>query len=318
MEQLPQQQQQQQLPLRGVQKDQKQGQEQEQHQQQQQQQQPPQQQEHQQQPSPPSPASTTGSSRSRSRKSNLSLDLSNLPPPVRPTPPSNTLIFTNLLSRDIFLPDNLQTIRGLISKTAPIHSFSPLKSFARIIVSFFNEESAVAVRQIWDGEAILGERCRVYFGQPTPLEAQHDTHLALPDAGRLFFISPPPSPPQGWEVRLEDAPNKMVHAEDLAEALARLRQLQEASSSSSSSPVSPTDGGGANNTGGSGQRSRSSTLIFRPLPEFGASPDLPSVTVDDMTDEPGDISPIINGTPPRPRPIMAHTARPPLELMHGA
>ncbi|KAL2257178.1 hypothetical protein VTK26DRAFT_548 [Humicola hyalothermophila] len=266
-------------------------------------------------PSPPLRSSATGST--RSRKSNLSLDLSNLPPLVKPTPPSNTLIFTNLQSRSIFHPENLQTIRDLISQTAPIHTFSPLKSFARIIVSFFDEAAAIAVRGVWDGEAVMGERCRVYFGQPTPLEpARQDTHLALPDAGKLFFISPPPSPPHGWEVRLEDAPNKMVHAEDLAEALAKLRHHDvegaTGGANGSTSPVSPAESG---RQVGSGTRSRSSTLIFRPGPEFGASPDLPCVTVDDMTDEPAEISPIGGGPG---KPIMAHTARPPIELMHDA
>ncbi|KAK4115477.1 Calcipressin-domain-containing protein [Canariomyces notabilis] len=247
-------------------------------------------------PTPPS-RSSTGSS----RKSTLSLDLSSVPPYVPPTPPSNTLIFTNLQSRDIFHAENLQTIRDLISKTAPIHSWSPLKSFRRIIVSFFDESAAIAVRQIWDGEAIFGERCRVYFGQPTPITAQHPVHLALPDAGKLFFISPPPSPPHGWEVRMEDAPNKMVHAEDLAEALARLRHHNEAAQAHS--PVSP-----ANESGGFKQRSRSSTLIFQPNVD-----ELPCVTVDDLTDEPEEISPVAADAPPKP--IMAHTARPPVELM---
>ncbi|KAL2021517.1 hypothetical protein VTK56DRAFT_7016 [Thermocarpiscus australiensis] len=276
-------------------------------------------------PSPelrPSPSRSSTSGSSRSRKSTLSLDLSNLPPLSRPTPPSNTLIFTNLQSRDIFHPENLQTIRDLISQTAPIHAFSPLKSFGRIVVSFFDEASAIAVRQIWDGEAVLGERCRVYFGQPTPLAAQQDVHLALPDAGKLFFISPPPSPPHGWEARPEDPPNKMVHAEDLAEALARLKHHESSGGyGGTSSPVSPAESGGGGVGGGgvggggvgvgSRQRSRSSTLIFQPQPELGASPDLPCVTVDDMTDEPAEISPIV----PPPRPVMAHTARPPVELM---
>ncbi|KAL2166496.1 hypothetical protein VTG60DRAFT_2705 [Thermothelomyces hinnuleus] len=266
----------------------------------------------QQQPSPelwPSPSRSSTGSSTRSRKSNLSLDLTNLPPLIKPTPPCNTLIFTNLQSRDIFAADNLQEIRDLISQTARIHAFSPLKSLSRIIVSFYSDEDAIAVRQIWDGEAIMGERCRVYFGQPTPLTTQPH-NLALPDAGKLFFISPPPSPPHGWEQRMEDAPNKMVHAEDLAEALAKLRHHNaDPAGGNAASPVSPVE------SGRGPQRSRSSTLVFQPNPENGASPDLPCVVIHDMTDEPEDISPI---APSAPKPIMAHTARPPIELMHDA
>ncbi|KAK2596234.1 hypothetical protein QQS21_006326 [Conoideocrella luteorostrata] len=244
------------------------------------------------------------SSSSASRKSNLTLDLSNLPPLVQPTPPSNTLLFTGLNNLDIFRPDNLERIRGLVAKTAPIHAFAPLKSFRRIVISFFDIDAALAVRSIWDGESVVGDRCRVYFGQQTNVEAR-DEHLALPDAGKLFFISPPPSPPHGWEVRLEDAPNKLVHAEDLATALSKLHGNK---TQGLDSPISPVDGCiSAGRT-----RSRSSTLIYQP-DENGCSPDLPAVFVEDMTDEPEEMSPIDST-----RPIMAHTSRPPVELMQDA
>lgn len=243
------------------------------------------------------------SSSSASNKFNLSLDLSNLPALVQPTPPSNTLLFTGLNNIDIFLPENLQKIRDLITKTAPMHAFAPLKSFRRIVVSFFDIDASVAVRQVWDGEAVMGERVKIYFGQPTPVQAKPE-HLELPDAGKLFFISPPPSPPHGWEVRLEDAPNKQVHAEDLAEALAKLHHRPAAAFDS---PITPTDGMPAYNT-----RSRSSTLIYRPE-EHGNSPGLPAVFVEDMTDEPEQMSPLECS-----KQIMAHTSRPPVELMHHA
>ncbi|KAK8107807.1 calcipressin [Apiospora kogelbergensis] len=254
--------------------------------------------------SPASLPSRPASSRT-SRASSLKLDLSSLPPLTQPTPPTNTLLITNLGDLDIFRADNLQTIRELISATAPVYTWAPLKSFRRIVVSFFDEEAAIRVRQVWDGEAIMGQRCRVYFGQHTPLNLNQDKHLALPDAGKLFFISPPPSPPHGWEQTLEDAPNKLVHADDLAAALAKLHH--RAPDAAMASPVSPTDGFSATT------RSRSSTLIFQPKESTGNSPTLPSIAVDDMTDEPMEIcspSPISST-----KPIMAHTSRPPVELM---
>ncbi|KAI1418264.1 Calcipressin-domain-containing protein [Hypoxylon sp. FL1857] len=236
-----------------------------------------------------------GSSRS------LSLDLSSIPPLQQPTPPTNTLLITNLNDTEIFRPDNLQTLRELISATAPIYTWSPLKSFRRIVVSFYDEQAAIRVRSVWDGEAIMGERCKVYFGQPTPLDLHENEHLKLPDAGKLFFISPPPSPPHGWEMKLEDAPNKQVHAEDLAEALAKLRHQ---AAPADVSPVSPVDRSASFKT-----RSRSSTLIYQPE-EHGGSPNLPAISVDDMTDSPMDLGPNVEGSP-----IMAHTSRPPVELM---
>jgi len=143
----------------------------------------------------------------------------------------------------------------------------------------------------------MGERVKVYFGQPTSIEPK-DEHLNLPDAGKLFFISPPPSPPHGWEVKLEDAPNKLVHAEDLAEALAKLHARPN-----TDLPASPMDEGGALSRARSG-----STTIYNPT-EHGLSPNLPAISVEDMTGV-NDISPI-----EQERPILAHTSRPPVELM---
>ena len=155
-----------------------------------------------------------------------------------------------------------------------------------------------------------GDQLKVYFGKTTPLQAK-DERLALPDAGKLFFISPPPSPPHDWEVRLEDPPNKLVHAEDLAKALAQLHYPQAvatpATSMATDSPVTPADGQPAP---GRTTRSRSSTLIYQPDEK---SPNMPAVVVEDMTDEPEDMSPIESS-----KPIMAHTSRPPVELMHDA
>ncbi|KAF5017268.1 hypothetical protein F66182_10819 [Fusarium sp. NRRL 66182] len=249
-----------------------------------------------------SPQHSRSSSSASRRSRGLTLDLSNLPPMTPPTPPSNTLLFTNLTDPAIFLPENLDVIRDLITHSAPIHAFAPLKSFRRIVVSFYDEQAAIAVRQVWDNEAVMGQQCRVYFGKPTPVD-KRDEHLALPDAGKLFFISPPPSPPHGWEVRLEDAPNKLVHAEDLADALAKLHH-RPGPVADDASPVTPPDSALPGRT-----RSRSSTLIYKP--EETSS--MPAVFVEDMTDEPIEYSPV-----DQTKPILAHTARPPVELMQDA
>ena len=145
----------------------------------------------------------------------------------------------------------------------------------------------------------MGERVKVYFGQPTSI-APKDEHLNLPDAGKLFFISPPPSPPHGWEMKLEEAPNKQVHAEDLAEALAKLHHRTE-----TDLPASPLSDGGQE---GARPRSGSSTTIYDPN-AHGHSPNLPAIAVEDLTGE-NNISPIETE-----KPILANTSRPPVELM---
>ncbi|KAB8294884.1 hypothetical protein EYC80_006845 [Monilinia laxa] len=149
----------------------------------------------------------------------------------------------------------------------------------------------------------MGEQVRVYFGQPTSISPK-DKHLNLPDAGKLFFISPPPSPPHGWEMKMEDAPNKQVHAEDLAEALAKLHHR-----TTTDLPASPLSDNGETAKSGRG-RSSSTTTIYDPQ-AHGFSPNLPAIAVEDTTGEDWGV----DSLDAEERPILAHTARPPVELM---
>ena len=139
-------------------------------------------------------------------------------------------------------------------------------------------------------------------------------------------------------MRHEDPPNKEVHAEDLAEKLAKLRgkmgpavdetedhashgeatytreQIQELKTvkptiaipelGSSAEPKSATSSTGHT-------RSRSSTVIYDPE-THGDSPMLPAVKVEDYTMEDGDGEVKLDT---EARKIIAHTSRPPLELL---
>ncbi|KAI9885987.1 MAG: hypothetical protein M1823_002209 [Watsoniomyces obsoletus] len=262
--------------------------------------------------SPPTSPSPTLSARRGSPP--LSLDLSSLPSLITPKPPSNTLLITNLVDPSVFRPDHLLTIRDLINQSAPIHTWAPLKSFRRIVVSFYDIDAAVRIKQVLDGEVIMGERVRVYFGEETPVRPV-DQHLHAPESQKLFFISPPPSPPHGWEVRNEDPPNKQVHAEDLASALSNLRaqsQREEWSNvHSQQHQRRESDDGGVFVGRG---RSGSTTMIYHPA-DHGNSPDLPAIAVEDLTYTPEEEpSPLEGGNQER----MIHTARPPLELLQDA
>lgn len=277
----------------------------------------------------PSPSRSRASS---ATKSPLSLDLSSLPPLVEPSPPSNTLIITvssflglspntansalqNLQELEIFEPSNLIQMRELINQHAPIHTWAPLKSFRRIVTSFFDVDSAIAIRQTLDGETIMGCRIRVYFGLNTPLNPS-DQHLPLPKSDRLFFISPPPSPPMGWEMQNEEAPNKIVHAEDLASALAKLhthRMDDPTYAMDEGLPSSPI----------SRRRTGSSTIVYDPH-DHGDSLDLPAIAVEDTTETPMPLTPTDDVMEGIEGPIAQQkaqgktlsTARPPVELMH--
>jgi len=253
-------------------------------------------------------SSSTSSTRSARKSPQLRLDLSDLPPLITPSPPSNTLIITNLQEPEIFHVTNLTQLRDIIDQTALIHTWAPLKSFRRIVVSFFDTNSAITIKQQIDGTDIMGCRVRVYFGEPTPINPTKDQHLQAPKSDKLFFISPPPSPPHGWEMRNEGPPNKEVHAEDLAAALAKLHARAQPE------PMSPADDmhlDGERKPGSQRrQRSGSSTYVYCPE-DHGDSPDLPAIAVEDMTTEsPAELSPM-EGIERK----IAHTARPPVELM---
>ena len=283
----------------------------------------------------------------RRSTSPLAIDLSGLPGLTQPSPPSNTLIITQLDDLTIFHPASLATIRQHLISIAPLYSFSPLKSFQRIICSFYDNDSAIRVRQHLDGANVLGSvRARVYFGEPTPIGEQ-TKFLNRPDAGRLFFISPPPSPPVGWEVREEGPPNTDVHASDLADALGKLKGKihNPATDPTELSPISDqgekaSDENSAENDttavsktshlldGASSvqSRSRSSTVIYDPE-AHGDSPGLPAVILHDTTIEDADedmsieaslAGPVASDSDHGGKSNILHTSRPPVELMETA
>lgn len=238
-------------------------------------------------------------SSSTSSKANLDSNVSNLPPLMPPTPPSNTLLFTSPYQSDGLRPDTLRTIHKIITKMVPIHTLTPLKSLRRIAISFFDVDTAVAVQRVCDGEAVLGVRIRVYFGQWTPVQAQ-DGHLAPPKAAKLLAVSPPPSPLGRWDMRRDEAPNTEIHAEDLARTLSQLNQRSDGPESLSKADESPSPPIGR-------PRRSSSIVIYSPVDD-GGSPNLPIVLLEDIAGE----------TVENSRHIMAHTTRPPAEMMDDA
>ncbi|GAB7365314.1 hypothetical protein MBLNU230_g6395t1 [Neophaeotheca triangularis] len=240
----------------------------------------------------------------RRHSPNLSLDLDDLPPLVQPTPPTNTLIITNLADPVIFTTPTLASIKDALNAQAPLHTFSPLKSFRRIIVSFHTIDDAIRVRTALDGETVLDNRVRVYFGQTTKIDLE-DQHLQAPKSNKLFFISPPPSPPMGWEMRNEDPPNKEVHAEDLASALSKLQARPEADEALHQDQDEVVEGRpGTVRTGSGGVN-----VVYDPQ-DHGHSPDLPAIAVVDTSESPGQLSPM-EGVEKK----FVHTSRPPVELM---
>jgi len=86
---------------------------------------------------------------------------------------------------------------------------------------------------------------RVFRADPTPLTPPGGSHLRPPAIEKNFLISPPGSPPIGWEQIAEEPPNTTPLAEDL---IAALRKLQLAASGTAPGGremiLDPEDGSG--------------------------------------------------------------------------
>lgn len=114
-------------------------------------------------------------------------------------------------------------------------------------------------------------------------------------------------------MRNEEPPNKEVHADDLASALAKLHARAEYSS--------PTEEAGPQLPSPltKNKRSRSSTIVYHPQ-DHGDSPDLPAIAVEDTTDVDETSDGLVLGSPidGTEKARIVHTTRPPVELMHDA
>lgn len=121
----------------------------------------------------------------------------------------------------------------------------------------------------------------------------------------------------GWEVQNEEAPNKIVHAEDLASALAKLHAHHI------DDPTYAMDEGMPPSPITRRRRTGSSTIVYDPQ-DHGDSPNLPAIAVEDTTETPMQLSPNDDAMEGIEGPISQQkaqgktlsTARPPIELMH--
>ncbi|KAI9720494.1 MAG: hypothetical protein M1828_005665 [Chrysothrix sp. TS-e1954] len=341
---------------------------------------------------PPRSRTSSGSSTSptnassQQRKSPMSIDLSSVPSLSEPSPPSNTLLVTNLQDPAIFAPATLTHLQTLISTSLlpptaasvssgssieppppttsedpqPQHllAFSPLPSLRRIILTFSHPSASLRIRTLLDGEELFHHRIRCYFGTNVDLSqfysspGNDDDHgkrgrLLVPKSEKQFFISPPPSPPAGWEIKHEDPPNREVHPGDLSEALGKLERAANPEGGSG-----PEAQGSASEVGGGGRPERSASLkrgragstpvvVYHPE-KHSSSSKLPAIAVEDtgfagvepddgeddegvqdgigsagasasaVQDSEADLEgPGIGGG----KKIIAHTSRPPVELM---
>lgn len=129
-----------------------------------------------------------------------------------------TSIIVTSIHSSVFRSDQLkEEMEDLFRQFSPLVTFHWLKSFKRLRVNFESSTAAANARlqlhQYPFNESIIS----CYFAQPvTPVS---HTNLQLPAPVKQFLISPPASPPAGWEPREENEP--LVN-HDLLAALANL------------------------------------------------------------------------------------------------
>jgi len=145
----------------------------------------------------------------------------------------------------------MDTLKKHFASFGEIHTWAPLSGFARVILVYYLEHAAELAKENCDN-IVIGPLptlpqtiLRVYRADHTPLEkiSGEPQFLRPPALEKNFLISPPGSPPVGWEPIREDPPNSTPLAEDLMSALRKL-QIQQEGSSILEMLIHPDDGPG--------------------------------------------------------------------------
>jgi Calcipressin len=173
----------------------------------------------------------------------------------------------------------LGLLRNLIHPHAPIWSWNLDRRRSSIKISFYDIKSAEFIKEALEREPILGCTPRISFAPPMNTSPPPPQYLELPKSDRLFFISPPPSPPHDWEMRNEEPPNTDTHAHDLAEALAILDKKRAEENSIKAAQQAEMDGATGNRA-----RSSSVTVVYHPG-QHGSDLALPAISVEDTEAE---------------------------------
>jgi hypothetical protein len=156
-------------------------------------------------------------------------------------PATNTVAITSL-PRAFFDPLILDLLRTHFENFGEINQWVPLPGFGRVIVVYEHDQSAeraklhshpIALQATNEYPEVL---LRVFRADRNPLlprhtedsvRSHHIDYLQPPPVEKNFLISPPGSPPVGWEQIREDAPNSTPLASDLMHVLKRLKIQEE-------------------------------------------------------------------------------------------
>lgn len=127
-------------------------------------------------------------------------DLSDLP---------SSLIVTNVPRVVFSEPSEKKAFESLFcsSELGYAPTFQYFKSFKRVRVNYERPEHATIARLYCDNLLFRGSTLKCYFAQLSEgSEEDTNAHLRLPPLEKQFLISPPASPPVGWNQEKEKEP----------------------------------------------------------------------------------------------------------------
>ncbi|XP_071112744.1 calcipressin-3-like isoform X1 [Haliotis cracherodii] len=131
----------------------------------------------------------------------------------------DALIATNVEERVFDDPLEKEQFENLFCEFDPSVTFQYLKSFRRVRINFISPELAAKARIHLHQAEFLGTIIKCYFAQAKQTTCDDSPHLKPPPMEKQFLISPPASPPVGWEQVQESHP---VINYDLLAAIAQL------------------------------------------------------------------------------------------------
>lgn len=101
--------------------------------------------------------------------------------------------------------------------------FCHLRIFNRCTIQFSNPIAAILARVQFNEQMFLGESLKMFLSNPIKIKNSRQ-FLEAPKNEKTFLISPPSSPPVGWEQVLEDPP--VVNLELLAALSTKLNPFE--------------------------------------------------------------------------------------------
>eukprot|EP00096_Caligus_rogercresseyi_P004402 TRINITY_DN18645_c0_g1_i1.p1 TRINITY_DN18645_c0_g1~~TRINITY_DN18645_c0_g1_i1.p1 ORF type:complete len:240 (-),score=79.28 TRINITY_DN18645_c0_g1_i1:482-1201(-) len=130
-----------------------------------------------------------------------------------------SLIVTNVDTNVFDNEDIKSNFENMFREFGQSATFHYLRSFRRIRIGYGNHVSASQAKATLHNTPVGSKVIHCYFLQVLSPRADEDAFLAVPPLEKQFLISPPSSPPVGWEPSREDRP---VVDMDLIAAVAQL------------------------------------------------------------------------------------------------